>query len=122
MKAIWMTGKGGPEVLELREVAKPVPAAGEVLIRVTAAGLNRADIYTRTSASYGGNTGIPGLEVSGLIESTGAGSVGTEATGPNGFNQTVAPAASTNAASTAMTAPENDVPRPDGKSSVDAVT
>jgi NADPH:quinone reductase len=73
MKAIWMSGKGGPEVLELREVAKPAPAAGEVLIHVAAAGLNRADIYTRTSASYGGNTGIPGLEVSGLIESTGPG-------------------------------------------------
>jgi NADPH2:quinone reductase len=82
MKAIWMTAKGGPEVLELRDIAKPVPAAGEVLIRVTAAGLNRADIYTRTSSSYGGDTRIPGLEVSGLIESTGAGSVGTEATGP----------------------------------------
>jgi len=73
MKAIWMTAKGGPEVLELRDIAKPVPAAGEVLIRVTAAGLNRADIYTRTSSSYGGDTRIPGLEVSGLIESTGAG-------------------------------------------------
>jgi NADPH2:quinone reductase len=73
MKAIWMTGKGGPEVLELREVEKPVPAAGEVLIRVAAAGLNRADIYTRTSTSYGGDTGIPGLEVSGIIESTGPG-------------------------------------------------
>src|SRR5580658_2262324 len=82
MKAIWMTGKGGPEVLELREVEKPVPAAGEVLIRVTAAGLNRADIYTRTSSSYGGDTRIPGLEVSGLIESTGPGSAGTESTGP----------------------------------------
>jgi NADPH2:quinone reductase len=73
MKAIWMTGKGGPEVLELREVEKPVPAAGEVLIRVAAAGLNRADIYTRTNASYGGDTGIPGLEVSGIIEATGPG-------------------------------------------------
>jgi NADPH2:quinone reductase len=73
MKAIWMTAKGGPEVLELGDIAKPVPAAGEVLIRVTAAGLNRADIYTRTSSSYGGDTRIPGLEVSGLIESTGAG-------------------------------------------------
>jgi NADPH:quinone reductase len=81
MKAIWMTAKGGPEVLEFREVAKPVPAAGEVLIRVTAAGLNRADIYTRTSPSYGGDTHIPGLEVSGVIESTGPESAGPEATG-----------------------------------------
>lgn len=71
MKAIWMTGKGGPEVLELREIEKPVPAAGEVLIRVAAAGINRADIYTRASASYGGDTHIPGLEVSGIIEATG---------------------------------------------------
>ncbi len=73
MKAIWMTGKGGPEVLELRDIEKPAPAAGEVLIRVAAAGLNRADIYTRTSASYGGDTRIPGLEVSGTIEATGPG-------------------------------------------------
>jgi putative PIG3 family NAD(P)H quinone oxidoreductase len=60
-------------VLELRETEKPLPAAGEVLIRVAAAGLNRADIYTRTSASYGGDTRIPGLEVSGIIEATGPG-------------------------------------------------
>jgi NADPH:quinone reductase len=73
MKAIWMTRKGGPEVLELREIEKPVPAAGEVLIRVAAAGLNRADIYTRTSASYGGDMHIPGLEVSGIVEVTGPG-------------------------------------------------
>jgi putative PIG3 family NAD(P)H quinone oxidoreductase len=78
MKAIWMTGKGGPEVLELREVEKPLPAAGEVLIRVAAAGLNRADIYTRTSASYGGDTHIPGLEVSGIVESIGPESAGSE--------------------------------------------
>ena len=71
MKAIWMTGKGGPEVLQFRDVEKPVPAEGEVLIRVTAAGLNRADIYTRTSASYGGSTRIPGLEVSGTVETAG---------------------------------------------------
>jgi NADPH2:quinone reductase len=62
-------------VLELREIEKPVPAAGEVLIRVAAAGLNRADIYTRTSASYGGDTHIPGLEVSGIIEATGPGAI-----------------------------------------------
>jgi putative PIG3 family NAD(P)H quinone oxidoreductase len=73
MKAIWMTRKGGPEVLELREMEKPVPAAGEVLILVKAAGLNRADIYSRTSMSYGGESKIPGLEVSGIIEASGPG-------------------------------------------------
>jgi NADPH2:quinone reductase len=75
MKAIWMTRKGGPEVLELRDLEKPIPAPGEVLIRVTAAGLNRADIYTRTSPSYGGESKIPGLEVSGIIEACGPGVV-----------------------------------------------
>ncbi|HUB59094.1 MAG TPA: NAD(P)H-quinone oxidoreductase [Puia sp.] len=83
MKAIWMTGKGGPEVLEVRDVEKPVPAAGEVLIRVAAAGLNRADIYTRTSASYGGDTRIPGLEVSGIIEAVGPEAVGPDAAAPD---------------------------------------
>lgn len=73
MKAVWMTGKGGPEVLELREIEKPIPGDGQVLIRVVAAGLNRADIYTRTNASYGGDSRIPGLEVSGIIEITGPG-------------------------------------------------
>jgi NADPH:quinone reductase len=76
MKAILITKKGGPEVLELQEVDTPVAFPGEVLIRVKAAGLNRSDIYSRVSAVYG-NTGpeIPGLEVSGTIESCGKGVV-----------------------------------------------
>jgi NADPH:quinone reductase len=73
MKTIWMTGKGGPEVLDFRDVDKPVAAAGEVLIRVAAAGLNRADLYTRSSASYGGDSRIPGLEVSGIVDAAGPG-------------------------------------------------
>jgi NADPH2:quinone reductase len=74
MKAILITKKGGPEVLELREVETPVPGAGEVLIRVKAAGLNRSDIYSRSSAAYGqSGPEIPGLEVSGIIESCGPG-------------------------------------------------
>jgi len=69
MKAILITKKGGPEVLEIREVEKPVPAPGEVLIRVKAAGLNRSDIYSRNSRAYGNaDPAIPGLEVSGTIE------------------------------------------------------
>lgn len=68
MKAIWITRKGGPEVLELRETPRPVAAAGEVLIAVKAAGLNRSDVYSRNSRSYGNDKPeIPGLEVSGTI-------------------------------------------------------
>ncbi len=74
MKAIWITKKGGPEVLQLREMDVPAVGFGEVLIRVKAAGLNRSDIYSRLSAAYG-QTGpeIPGLEVSGTIETCGPG-------------------------------------------------
>jgi NADPH2:quinone reductase len=73
MKAILITRKGGPEVLEMHQIPAPVPAAGEVLIRVAAAGLNRSDIYSRTSDAYGGKTDldIPGLEVSGHVEACG---------------------------------------------------
>ncbi|HEX9509089.1 MAG TPA: NAD(P)H-quinone oxidoreductase [Puia sp.] len=78
MKAILITKKGGPEVLELREIATPVPAAGEVLIKIKAAGLNRSDIYSRSSHAYGKKESdeggeIPGLEVSGHIEACGPG-------------------------------------------------
>ena len=72
MKAIWITAKGGPEVLELRDTPRPVPAAGEVLIAVKAAGLNRSDVYSRTSKSYGNDQPmIPGLEVAGTIVEVG---------------------------------------------------
>ena len=75
MQAILITKKGGPEVLELREIPAPVPAEGEVLIRVKAAGLNRSDVYSRISRSYSGKDGpeIPGLEVSGFIADCGPG-------------------------------------------------
>jgi putative PIG3 family NAD(P)H quinone oxidoreductase len=73
MKAILITRTGGPEVLEIQQLPAPVPGPKEVLIRVTAAGLNRSDIYSRTSASYGAKDklAIPGLEVSGYIEACG---------------------------------------------------
>jgi NADPH:quinone reductase len=68
MKAIWITRKGGPEVLELRDTPQPTPGPGEVLIKIKAAGVNRSDVYSRTSRSYGKDgPEIPGLEVSGTI-------------------------------------------------------
>jgi NADPH:quinone reductase-like Zn-dependent oxidoreductase len=53
VKAVLLVGHGGPEKLEFHEdVPDPTPAAGEVLIRVGAAGLNNTDIWTREGA-YG---------------------------------------------------------------------
>ena len=46
MKAVVITRLGGPEVLELRDVAEPVPQPGQVLVRVEAGGLNFADLMT----------------------------------------------------------------------------
>lgn len=47
MKAVVMTQFGDSDVLEVRDVAKPQPKAGEILIRIEAAGLNRLDHYIR---------------------------------------------------------------------------
>jgi len=72
MKAIVITAPGGPEVLEMKELPLPQPRGREVLVRIKAAGLNRSDIYSR-KGSYGKASGneIPGLEIAGVIESTG---------------------------------------------------
>ena len=53
MRAVLLTGHGGPEMLEYREdVPVPVPAPGEVLVRVTACGVNNTDVWVREGA-YG---------------------------------------------------------------------
>lgn len=52
MRAVRITGHGGSEVLELAEVPVPDPAAGEVLVRVSAVALNNTDLWTRQGA-YG---------------------------------------------------------------------
>jgi NADPH:quinone reductase-like Zn-dependent oxidoreductase len=52
VKAAVLTRFGGPEALEVREVPDPVPAGGQVLVRVTAAAMNNTDIWTREGA-YG---------------------------------------------------------------------
>ena len=52
MRAAVMTRHGGPEVVEHREVAVPEPGPGEVLVRVSAAGCDNTDLWTR-EGSYG---------------------------------------------------------------------
>jgi putative PIG3 family NAD(P)H quinone oxidoreductase len=78
MIAIEIREPGGPEVLVPVERPTPVPAAGEVLIKVTAAGVNRPDVFQRLGRypPPPGVTDIPGLEVSGIIAevASGAGS------------------------------------------------
>ncbi|MCD7060489.1 NAD(P)H-quinone oxidoreductase [Pelagibacterium xiamenense] len=73
MRAIAIHEPGGPDVLRPVEVARPVPAAGEVLIRIAAAGVNGPDISQREGryAPPPDASPLPGLEVSGVIEAAG---------------------------------------------------
>ena len=74
MRAVEITKPGPPEVLKPADRPKPTPKPHEILIKVAAAGVNRPDVLQRT-----GNypvppdaSDLPGLEVSGVVESTGS--------------------------------------------------
>ena len=73
MRAIEITEPGAPAVLALTECAMPELAAGEVLIRVAAAGVNRPDCLQRRGLypPPPGASELPGLEVSGVVAATG---------------------------------------------------
>jgi NADPH2:quinone reductase len=75
MRAIFAARPGGPEVLELREVARPQAGEGQVLIRVEAAGVNRPDVLQRQGfyAPPPGAGDILGLEIAGEVVERGAG-------------------------------------------------
>ncbi|MGC2324218.1 MAG: NAD(P)H-quinone oxidoreductase [Terriglobales bacterium] len=74
MRAAIITRPGGPEVLEVRDVPTPKPAADQVLVRVHAAGLNRADILQRRGhypPPPGVSQDIPGMEFAGEVAELG---------------------------------------------------
>ncbi len=75
MRVIEITEPGGPEVLRLAERETPVPGAGEILIAVHAAGVNRPDALQRAGAYAPppGASDLPGLECAGLVAEVGAG-------------------------------------------------
>ncbi len=76
MRAVTIGEPGGPEVLGLRRVERPVPGPEEVLVRVAASGVNRADLLQRRGrypAPPGAPEEIPGLEFAGRVEESGAG-------------------------------------------------
>ncbi|HET9181950.1 MAG TPA: NAD(P)H-quinone oxidoreductase [Candidatus Angelobacter sp.] len=74
MKAAWIAAFGGPEVLQIRDTARPQPGRDEVLVRVHASALNRADLLQR-QGKYPPPAGypveIPGIEFAGEIAETG---------------------------------------------------
>ncbi len=75
-RAVRITGAGGVDVLSLGEIEVRDPGPGEVLVRVAAAGLNRADILQRKGfypAPKGVVADVPGLEYAGSVEAVGDG-------------------------------------------------
>lgn len=76
MKSIRITEHGGPEVMRLEDLPTPAPQAGQVLVRVEAAGVNYIDTY-QCSGHY--KVPLPytmGLEGAGVVEATGEGVTG----------------------------------------------
>ena len=75
MRAVVITRPGGPEVLEVRDVETPPVGPDDLLVRVRASGLNRADIHQRNGgypAPPGSPRDIPGLEYAGEVEDRGS--------------------------------------------------
>ena len=74
MTVIAIRAPGGPEVLVPEERAVPVPGAGEILVKVAAAGVNRPDVMQRQGLypPPKGAPDIPGLEIAGEVVALGA--------------------------------------------------
>ena len=75
MKAIVVHEFGGPEVLKLEEISTPSPAAGQVLVRIHAAGVNPYDTYMR-NGTYAIKPPLPytpGSDGAGVVEAVGEG-------------------------------------------------
>ena len=69
MKAVVIRQAGGPEVLQIETLSVPAPAAGEVLIRVRAFGLNRSELFTRQGHSPSVRfPRVLGIEAVGVVE------------------------------------------------------
>ena len=74
MRAIVIQGPGGPEQLALRDVPSPSASRGEVVVRVRATAVNRADLLQRMGlypAPPGAPKDIPGLEFAGEVTAVG---------------------------------------------------
>jgi NADPH:quinone reductase len=73
MRAVRITEPGGPEALEVLEVPEPEPGAGQLLVRVAAAGVNFIDTYQRSGAYPLDLPATLGLEGAGEVVAVGSG-------------------------------------------------
>jgi putative PIG3 family NAD(P)H quinone oxidoreductase len=75
MTAIEISTPGGPEVLKPTTMPTPKPAAGQILVKVAAAGVNRPDLMQRAGLypPPPGHSPLPGLEIAGEVAALGAG-------------------------------------------------
>ena len=75
MRAIEIAAPGGPDQLRLTARPTPTPSAGEVLVKVAAAGVNRPDVLQRMGVypPPPGASDIPGLEIAGTVVAAGQG-------------------------------------------------
>ena len=96
MKAIVQDRYGSADVLELREVDRPVPAAGEVLVRVRASSVNAADWHIMRGDPYfarlflglkGPKARIRGMDFAGVVEEVGPGVGGMVQVGDEVFGE-----------------------------------
>lgn len=80
MKAIVLTGPGGPDVMQLSDVERPDPGPGQLLIEVAATSVNRPDIIQREGhyPPPAGESEILGLEAAGRVRALGEGVHGPE--------------------------------------------
>ena len=77
MTAVAITAPGGPDVLRAVEVPTPKPGAGQLLVKVAAAGVNRPDVAQRAGLypPPPGHSPLPGLEIAGEVAEAGAGAI-----------------------------------------------
>ena len=75
MTAVAITAPGGPDVLQATRMPTPKPGAGQVLVKVAAAGVNRPDVAQRMGVypPPPGHSPLPGLEIAGEVVAIGAG-------------------------------------------------
>lgn len=73
MKAVQAVAFGDPDVMELKDIARPEPGAGELLVKITGAGVNYADVYQRQGTRGGDLPMTMGLEAVGAVAGMGSG-------------------------------------------------